>query len=304
MTKELHVRIPATSANLGSGFDAIGLALNLYNDMYFTEDPAADTIAIEVEGEGVGEISTDFDENLVGKSMRAAAVRNQRALPQGGRLRLVNRIPTSRGLGSSSVAIVGGILIGNQLTGGGLSRQDILTLATLIEGHPDNVAPAICGGLAVSVLADGKTLTNSIPIEEGLSFITVSPEIYVSTDMARKALPKTIAYQSAVFNVSRVSYLVSSFIMKRYDTLQYGLEDRLHVPYRLKLIPGGAAVLQAALAAGAAGATISGSGSTLIAFATGCEAAIKDAMIGAFAAQGIRAVGHILKCDNTGAVIL
>ena len=177
----------------------------------------------------------------------------------------------------------------------------MLSLATTMEGHPDNVAPALYGGLTVSIMADGKTLTNSIPIDDELTFITVSPEIEVSTEKAREALPKTIDYQNAVFNVSRVSFLVSSLFTKQYDRIFFGLQDKLHVPYRIRLIPGGNVVLKAAEDAGALGATISGSGSTLIAFATKNEEAIMNAMVNAFRAQGIESTGRILKCCNHGA---
>lgn len=177
-------------------------------------------------------------------------------------------------------------------------------MATVLEGHPDNVAPAIYGGLSVSIMADGKTLTNSIPIDDDLSFITVSPEVEVSTEEARKALPKTIDYQSAVFNVSRVSFLVSSLFTKQYDRIAYGLQDKLHVPYRIRLIPSGDRVIQKAVEAGALGATISGSGSTLIAFATDQEVQIMDAMIDCFNDHGIAATGHILKCSNEGAKLV
>lgn len=304
MTKQIHVQIPATSANIGSGFDAVGIALNYFNDIYFTEDPAKDTIEIELEGFGEGSIPKEFSENLVGRAMKAVAIKTRESLPKGGTLKLVNRIPPERGMGSSSAAIVGGILIGNALTGNKMTQDDMLSLATVMEGHPDNVAPAICGGLSVSVMVDGKTLTNSIPIDDELSFITVSPDITVSTEKAREALPKTIDYQSAVFNVSRVSFLVSSLFTKQYDRIFFGLQDRLHVPYRLRLIPGGDVVLKAAEDAGALGATISGSGSTLIAFATSNEKQIMEAMIQAFRTQGIESEGHILKACNHGAAIV
>ncbi|KMO87017.1 serine kinase [Megasphaera cerevisiae DSM 20462] len=304
MTTQLHVQIPATSANLGSGFDAVGIALAFYNDMYFTEEPDRQEIVITLEGLGQDSIPTCFDDNLVGQAMKAVAVKNRQFLPKGGTLRLVNRIPPSRGLGSSSAALIGGIILGNALTGSKMTKEDMLSLATVMEGHPDNVAPALYGGLAVSIMVDGRTMTNSIPIEEDLSFVTVSPQIEVSTEKARQALPKTIEYQSAVFNVSRVSFLISSLFTKQYDRLQYGLQDRLHVPYRIRLIPGGSDVLQAAVNAGALGATISGSGSTLIAFAAGQEDHIMHAMIHAFSAHGVEAEGHILKCSNEGARII
>ena len=208
------------------------------------------------------------------------------------------------GTSRSGATILGGILIGNALTGNKMTREDMLTMATVLEGHPDNVAPAIYGGLSVSIMVDGKTLTNSIPIDDDLSFITVSPEVEVSTEEARKALPKTIDYQSAVFNVSRVSFLVSSLFTKQYDRIAYGLQDKLHVPYRLRLIPSGELVLKKAVEAGALGATISGSGSTLIAFATDQEVQIMDAMINCFNDHGIAATGHILKCSNEGAKLV
>lgn len=301
MTNTLHVRIPATSANVGSGFDAVGIALNFFNDMYFTPEPDKDEITIILEGLGKDTIPTDFSENLVGRAMKAVAIKNRQPLPKGGTLKLVNNIPPSRGLGSSSAALVGGILIGNELTGKKMTKEDMLSLATVMEGHPDNVAPALYGGLSVSIMVDGKTMTNSIPIDDTLSFITVSPEIEVLTEEAREALPKTIDYQSAVFNVSRVSFLVSTLFTKQYDRLFFGLQDRLHVPYRIRLIPSGDVVLKAAEKAGALGATISGSGSTLIAFALDHEEAIMKAMVDTFRSHGIESTGHILKCCNHGA---
>lgn len=303
MSNTIHVQVPATSANVGSGFDAVGIALSLYNDLYFTPNDD-DHITIEIEGHGVNEIPRDFDKNMVGQAMKAAAVKNRGTLPKGGVLRLVNRILPMRGLGSSSAALVGGIFLGNALTGNKMTRQDMLSLATSLEGHPDNVAPAICGGLSVSILIDGKTLTNSIPIGDDISFVTVSPAVKVSTEEARKALPKTIDFQSAVFNVSRVSFLVSTLFTKQYNRISYGLQDKLHVPYRIGLIPGGEEVLKAAVEAGALGATISGSGPTLVAFATENETKIMDAMIQKFHDHGLEAEGHILKCTNEGAHLL
>ncbi|MCH4178256.1 MAG: homoserine kinase [Megasphaera sp.] len=304
MGRQIHVEIPATSANVGSGFDAVGIALTLYNEIYFTEDPDKDEITIEIEGLGKGEISTVFKDNMVGQAMKAAAVKNRGSLPAGGHLKLINRIPPARGLGSSSAALVGGLMVGNALTGNKMSQQEMLSLATSLEGHPDNVAPAICGGLSVSVMADGKTMTNSIPMGQDISFIVVSPEIEVATEEARKALPKTIDFQSAVFNVSRVSFLVSALFTKQYDRIAYGLQDKLHVPYRIRLIPGGEEVLKAAVNAGAVGATISGSGSTLLAFATHNEQRIMEAMIHCFKDHGLESTGHILKCTNEGAKII
>ena len=300
MTKKVHVKIPATSANMGSGFDAVGIALTLYNEILFEERPGAEAITIEIKGMGQNEIPTDPAENLVSEAMAYVAKRNGQPLPAG-HLTLINRIPPARGLGSSSAALVGGIMAGDALTGRKLTKEDILIIANSMEGHPDNVAPATYGGLTSSIIVHDKAITNSVPVEDDLSFITVSPEIEVSTEEARQALPDTIDYKSAVFNVSRVSVLLSSFFTKRYDYLKYSLQDKLHVPYRIQLIPHGQDVLDAAIAAGALGSTISGSGSTLIAFATGREREVEEAMISTFAGYGIQSFGHILKADNQGA---
>lgn len=300
MTKKVHVKIPATSANMGSGFDAVGIALTLYNEILFEERPGAEAITIEIKGMGQNEIPTDPRENLVSEAMEYVAKRNGQPLPAG-HLTLINRIPPARGLGSSSAALVGGIMAGDALTGRKLTKEDILIIANSMEGHPDNVAPATYGGLTSSIIVHDKAITNSVPVGNDLSFITVSPEIEVSTEEARQALPDTIDYKSAVFNVSRVSFLLSSFFTKRYEYLKYSLQDKLHVPYRIRLIPHGQVVLDAATAAGALGSTISGSGSTLIAFATEREKEIEEAMISTFAGYDIHSFGHILKADNQGA---
>lgn len=304
MSGQIHVQVPATTANVGSGFDAVGIALNYFNDIFFTEDDRAGTISVEIHGLGQGEISAVFEENLVGKAMMAAAARCGRSLPKGGKLVLCNRIPPGRGLGSSSSAIVGGILLADALTGAAMTKEDMLTLAAVMEGHPDNVAPALLGGLAVSVMDGGRTMANVIPIDDDLSFITVSPDAEVFTEDARAVLPSEIDYKSAVFNVSRVSFLLTALVTKQYGRLKYGLQDKLHVPYRIGLIPHGEAVMKAAEDAGALGATISGSGSTLIAFATEKEEAIMKAMTDTFAAYGLASEGHILKCWNEGAQVI
>ena len=300
MKPTIGVRIPATTANLGSGFDALGLALTLYNEVYFTEDDGA-AVRVEIEGLGKESIPDGFADNMVGKAMVRAAAVNGGKLPKSGILHLVNRIPVARGLGSSSAALVGGIILGNVLTGNGMDRQTMLNLANEMEGHPDNVAPAFCGGLCMSVLDSGNPVTQRVPLGEELSFITVSPSLEVSTEQASAVLPHTLPYKDGVFNVSRVAFLVTAFMNKQYDNIRYGLEDRLHMPYRLPLIPGGERALQAAVEAGALGATVSGSGSTVIAFATDHEEDIRKAMETAFSDAGFTSAGHILKACNEGA---
>lgn len=303
MAEQFHVQIPATSANVGSGFDALGIALTLFNDIYFSVQPEHNDMKIVVEGLGKESISTAFSENMVCQAMQIVADTVGKSLP-GGTLTLVNRIPPARGLGSSSAAIVGGIVLADALLEAKLSKSDMLIIAAKMEGHPDNVAPALYGGLCASVMNEAYTITNSLPIGDELSFVVVSPDVEVSTHDARQVLPHVIDYGHAVFNVSRVSFLVTSILAKQYDHLALGLEDKLHVPYRIQLIPHGEAVLQAAMDAGAKGATISGSGSTLIAFVTDDGKRVLEAMVRAFECNGLVSKGYVLNCCNKGAVVL
>ena len=243
-----------------------GLALSLYNEVSFRKTDEGG-LSLVVEGLGQGKITTDFERNLVGQAMLRAALVNGKALPENGVITLFNRIPLARGLGSSSAAVVGGLLLGNELTGRGMDENQILHEATLMEGHPDNAAPALLGGLCMSVTDEKKKVSvQTFALDEGLSFITVSPDKEVRTADARAVLPQTIDYHAAVFNVAHVAFLVGAFIGKRYDLLRTGLQDKLHMPYRLPLIPGGAEALAAAEKAGAVGYG-QRSGSTLIAFA-------------------------------------
>lgn len=303
MRKTWHVRIPATTANLGAGFDSLGMALTIYNDFYFTADSQVDTITVTVSGKGEGTLSGDFSRNLIGRAMQYAATAKHTALPSGGHLRAVNRIPLNRGLGSSSTAIVGGLLLGDAVTEGSLSTQELLDLATLMEGHPDNVAPAILGGLTVSIQENKRIFCQKLPFPEALQAVVVVPEAEVPTAAARKVLPKQVPHAAAAYNAGRVGFFLASLWAQQYDQLQYGMQDMLHVPYRLPLIPGGKEALQAALAAGAKGATISGSGSTLIAIATANAPQIAAAMAAVFASYHIRTESHILHCDEEGARI-
>ena len=304
MSQDITVKVPATSANIGSGFDALGLALSLYNEVSFRKTDEGG-LSLVVEGLGQGKITTDFERNLVGQAMLRAALVNGKTLPENGVITLFNRIPLARGLGSSSAAVVGGLLLGNELTGRGMDENQILHEATLMEGHPDNAAPALLGGLCVSVTDEKKKVSvQTFALDEGLSFITVSPDKEVRTADARAVLPQTIDYHAAVFNVAHVAFLVGAFIGKRYDLLRTGLQDKLHMPYRLPLIPGGAEALAAAEKAGAVGATVSGSGSTLIAFAVKGEEQIAQAMKDVFKSVGLASVHHILKACNDGVQIV
>jgi homoserine kinase len=282
----VHVRVPATSANLGPGFDALGLALDLDNEVQASED---DRISVSIEGEGVRRLPTSAD-NVVARGVRLAFQAAGRPF-RGVALRCVNRIPPARGLGSSSAAWVGGLMAGNQLMGGPLSREKLLELAAGAEGHPDNVAAALYGALTVSCTgADGRVLALSLPVPDSLSWVVLVPSITSSTAEARAVLPASVSRGDAVFNVQRVALLLAALHTARDDALPTALDDKLHQPYRRALFPWLPAVAEAARAAGALGCVLSGAGPSLLAVVHGqdrADTAVAPAMEKALRAAGI-----------------
>jgi homoserine kinase len=296
----VHVRVPATTANLGAGFDALGLALGLYNEITASE---ADTVTVAIEGEGRGRLPTDRD-NVVARGMRQAYEAAARPF-KGVALTCVNRIPAARGLGSSAAAWVGGLLAGNALLGEPISREALLALAARAEGHPDNVAAALHGGLTVScALGDGRIATVSLPVPPALRWVVLVPEATSSTAEARAVLPDSVPRADAVFNVQRVALLLSGLQTGRLDALAVALDDRLHQPYRRRLFPWLPAVIDAAVRAGALGGVLSGAGPSVLAAISGEAEAVGPAMESALAAAGIRGRAHTLAVDTEGAKVL
>lgn len=295
----VHVRVPATSANLGPGFDALGLALSLHNEVEATE---AGTTAVVVTGEGAGHLASD-GRNVVARGVRLAYEAAGRPFP-GCALRCVNRIPLSRGLGSSAAAWVGGLVAGNVLLGSPLDDEALLTLAARAEGHPDNVAAALLGGLTVSCASDTTTRAVTLPVPSRLRWVVLVPEVTSATTEARAVLPAVVPRSDAVFNVQRVALLLAALQASRTDALALALQDRLHQPYRLALFPWMPAVVAAAEGAGALGCVLSGAGPSLLAVvgeertgqrvARAMEAALRDAGLGGRAGS--------LEVDAAGAV--
>ena len=264
MKNKITVIVPATSANCGPGYDSLGLACNLYNDFTF-EILDTPGFALEVIGEGEDRLRAG-GRNLAFLSFLKVwnEVRGTRI---GLKVTMQNRIPLSRGLGSSSTAIVAGLVAANLLTGSTLPKERLLNYATEIEGHPDNVAPALLGGITISYMdRSGAHSLRFLPQKE-LRFIAVVPDQPLSTHKARQAIPQHIPHQDAVFNASRTALYVGALMSGNYQYLNAALEDRLHQPYRIPLITGTEAVFEAAKANGAYGAIISGAGSTLMAYA-------------------------------------
>lgn len=296
--KTIKVRVPGTSANCGPGFDTIGIACTIYNELELTLSPEPQ-ITIEVEGEGKTGIPKD-DRNIAYQAVKRVLDRIGSEF-QGVHLHMRNNIPMARGLGSSAAAIVAGLVAANIATGEQLTQQDILELATAMEGHPDNVAPAIFGGISISIMAGDAVQTLKILPPSQLYMIVAVPEFGLSTKAARQVLPKMLSFQDAVFNISRASLLIGAFAQGNYQLLRHALDDKLHQPYREKLIPGMSDVFAAATAAGAFGAAISGAGSCLVAFADSNMDGIGAAMVKAFKANDIVAKYLVLSIDTEGA---
>jgi homoserine kinase len=294
----VHVRVPATSANLGPGFDALGLALALYNEVTAAE---SDSISVTIEGEGAGRLPPNGN-NVVARAVRQAYEAAGRPF-KGVTLTCLNRVPAARGLGSSAAAWVGGLVAGNALLGGPLSRDALLALAARAEGHPDNVAAALLGGLTVScVLGDGRVATVSLPVPGAVRWVVLVPEVTSATAEARAVLPPSVPRADAVFNVQRVALLLAALQSGRFDLLGAALDDRLHQPYRLKLFPWMPAVADAARAAGAFGCVLSGAGSSLLVAVREDADVVARSMEGALAAAGVRGRAWAFAVDTEGAV--
>ncbi|MCX7904189.1 MAG: homoserine kinase [Caloramator sp.] len=252
----VKVRVPATTANIGPGFDCLGIALDLY--CYIEVE--------EIEKGLVIEGCTDefkSEDNLIYKSMKRI-FEGAFYSPKGIKIKVDSEIPISRGLGSSAACIVGGLLAAKELIGGAYSLDEILDIATSIEGHPDNVTPALIGGMTASVYENGRVYYNKINVSDRFKFYALIPDFKVSTEEARKVLPKVIDYKDAVFNVGRVSLLITS-LMEGNDNIKIACMDKLHEDYRSRLIKGFDVIKKKCLDLGSLAIFISGSGSTVMA---------------------------------------
>jgi homoserine kinase len=293
----VRVRVPATSANLGPGFDALALALALHNEVTAGE---ADHVTVHIDGEGEGQLPSGAD-NVVARGVRLAYEAAGRPFP-GVALQCRNRIPPARGLGSSAAAWVGGLVAGNALMGAPLSPTALLGLAARAEGHPDNVAAALLGGLTVScVLEDGAVEALTLEVPRRLRWVVLIPEMTSATAEARALLPASIPRADAVFNVQRVALLLASLQVDRPRALTVALDDRLHQPYRLALFPWMPSVVRAATGAGALGCVLSGAGPSVLAVVDGDGAATSRAMEAALASAGLTGTARALDVDAAGA---
>jgi homoserine kinase len=241
------------------------MALTLYNEVELTDE--GEGVQLLVEGEGKSALEKAGAHNLV---LRAAqsTLRDLGAHPSGLCVRQINRIPLRRGLGSSAAACLGGIAAAARLVGVELSPDEILARALPLEGHPDNITPALLGGLTVSAIVEGRVVSARVRVPKRLKAMAVIPSLEIATKRAREALPQQVPFQDAVFNLNRLALLLAGLMTDRLDLLAAGTEDRLHQPYRAALLPGMEAILEEGRRAGAHAVFLSGAGSSLLALVT------------------------------------
>ncbi|NPA26034.1 MAG: homoserine kinase [Chloroflexi bacterium] len=287
----VRVHVPATTANLGPGFDVLGLALDLWNTVTVR---AAQEDRLTVTGEGAGQLPTD-SRNRVWQAFEAVFERVGAVRPPIA-MHCENRIPLGSGLGSSAAAAVAGAWAANAWLGYPLSRDDVLALVTAMEGHPDNAAPALWGGLTATGLEpeSGRPWVHPLPVastwqEGGLVVWYARPDVRLSTDEARAALPRQVPLADAVFNLGRAVLLIEAFRQGNPELLAQGMQDRWHQPYRLPRIPGAADALARAREAGAWAGALSGAGPGVVAFAAPEADAVGQALAQTFAEHGVPA---------------
>ncbi|RCW51551.1 MULTISPECIES: homoserine kinase [unclassified Halanaerobium] len=291
----INFNVPSTSANLGPGFDTLGLALNLFNKFEVRSRPDK-KINISVISKN-NKVNFDDADNLILNSyLKYYEYINKKI--DGIDITEKMNSPLARGMGSSASAIVGGLFSAAWNAKSLISAKEFIDLAVDIEGHPDNVIPAIFGGLDINYKKGDRFSYHKINIPEELKFIVIIPDFELKTSETRKILPNRLDYTSTVFNLGRISLLITAFLEKNYSLLAEAMEDKLHQPFRSKLIPGFEHVIKTAKKEGAFGASLSGAGPTVIAVTTSNENLIADGMISAFLDHNVTAEKYILKGYN------
>lgn len=297
----ITLRVPATSANLGSGFDTIGMAVSLYNIFKIVELLPYGEYKCEAHGEGARELSRP-EANLVITTYKKTCER-WRVKGPGFYLWCHNIIPLARGLGSSAGAVVAGVLIAKHLTGYNADEAELLRAMTVIEGHPDNVAPCYLGGMVVSSW-DGVDLRYvrlpALPAD--VLCVVAVPDERVSTADARQALPKQVPFEDAVFNIGRAALLTAAWATGKWDYLKWGMDDRIHQQYRSKLFSGGEVIFsRVENIPECLSVAISGSGPSVLALVSGSPRRVAETMCSTFTEYGVRSQFFVLDSSASGA---
>ena len=260
----IHIRVPATSANMGPGFDSLGIALNMYNHIYFEE--IEEGFEIELKRKQSIDIPVNKN-NIIYKTIFDFYLEIGKTMP-GIKIIQKDYIPIARGLGSSAACIVAGLMAANYLSGYNYSKYDLAKIASKIEGHSDNTNPALFGSMVISAFDDYEMKYVKLNVPKNFVFVAMIPDFPVSTKDSRNVLPKTVSINDAIYNSSRVGLLVASIMNNSIDNLKMALDDKIHQPYRKHLIPRMKNIFEASESFGAVGTYLSGAGSTLMAIVT------------------------------------
>lgn len=299
----VRVSVPGTSANCGPGFDTLGVACTIYNEMEISL-LSEERLVIEAIGEGSEYIATD-SRNIVWRAIKSVLIKaGKDSEYKGAVIKMKNEVPLSRGLGSSAAAIVAGVKAANVLIGAPFRKHEMLQIATEIEGHPDNVAPAIYGGFTISIMRNGKPESFSFMPRLNLKLVVAIPEFPLSTRTARSVLPLSVPMKDAINNIGRSSMMVAALMRGNIHFLRHSFDDALHQPYRSKLIPGMYEIFAAARRAGAIGASLSGAGPCLIAYTVDNPEEIGAAMTTTFQKYDITSRAIVLGIDQQGARVI
>ncbi len=292
----IKVKVPATSANMGAGFDCMGIALSLYNIIEITKTESGLEI-IDENSKGI-----QNENNLIYRAMDAVFEKVGER-PLGLKIVQNSKIPRTRGLGSSSACIIGGMVGANALTGKQLSYGEILDMAVKMEGHPDNVTPALYGGMCVSAMSDEKAVFKSIKLNSKYKFAVIIPDYFVATKKSRGVLPESYAKDDAVFNISRAALLVAALASGDDKLLKTAVEDRMHQPYRKAYIDGMEEIFEKTYMAGAKATYLSGSGPTVLSILDDETKDFKVKMEEFFNESGNEWRCKVLSVDNVGTVV-
>ena len=297
--KTVRVRVPATTANLGPGFDCLGLALDLWNEAIFSLE--GERLSLHLEGEDSGALPSD-ERNMVVRAVRFFCEERGLAIPRGLKVICHNRIPLGSGLGSSAAAVLLGLLGAGALFNQPLSGMEALEMAAQMEGHADNAAAAILGGLTIVAPGESGWLVRRIEAPV-LQAAYVLPSVDLPTRTARAALPRQVPLKDAAYNLGHSALVIEALRNGDLELLGQAMDDRLHQPFRFPLVPGAEAARTAARKAGAAAVALSGAGPSLIAFTGGDPLPIAAAMKSAFQSAGLTARSYSLKTTSCGSSV-
>jgi len=299
MSGNYSFRVPAGTSNLGAGFDALGLALEIYLRVRLELSSKTEVVALGVDS---AEIPTTADNLILRVANRVAALRN-RELPHF-RMTIANEIPLARGLGSSAAAIIAGITCYELAAQDRLGEPEIFRYAFEFESHPDNLSPALRGGLVAACQgAESQVFIANLAVSPGVKCVIVIPEFEISTEKARAVLPQTYSRKDAVYNLQRSALIVGALTTGNWPLLREAMNDRIHQPYRSSLIPGFEEIL-ALRTPGMYGLALSGAGPTIFAFAEPAKAdAVGWDITAVFEKHGVKALPHVVNIDTEGRVI-